>query len=154
MLVNGFIKSIEIWIPIDAMNKELNINGNITKPSLPCPNKNSRVLTLSLNSTIKMKQITDIKVETNYLTGAVTMGITKQLTDTKILVNDLEIVMHNRHISNLDDDKLEESLLMPSSITLIHDQLRYPDQKYDVTNISVQIDPLELRVGFREIDNF
>jgi predicted DNA-binding protein (UPF0251 family) len=137
MLVNGFIKSIEIWIPLDAKNK------------------NSRVLTLSLNSTIKMKQNSEIIVQTSNLTGMVTRNeITKQLTDTKILVNDLEIVMHNRHIKNLDDEELEESLLMPSSITLIHDQLVYPPEEYDVTNISVQIDPLELRVGFREIDNF
>lgn len=137
MHVNGVIKSIEIWIPLDAKDE------------------NSRVLTLSLSSTIKMKQVSETIIQTNNLTGMIVRNeMVKKLADTKILINDLEIVMHNRHLENIEGEQNEESLLMPSSITIIHDQLAIPPQLYDATNIAIQIEPLELRVGFREVDNF
>ena len=78
----------------------------------------------------------------------------KSLTDLKCYVEKLTIIMINRHLEDIHEAEGEEVLLLPTSICIVYDQLVQPGLDSDISNVGITLEPLELKVGFREIDQF
>ena len=62
--------------------------------------------------------------------------------------------MLNKHLAEVQVSESQENLLLPSSISLGFDKLVLPHERRDVTNLAISVEPLDLKIGFREIDNF
>jgi len=88
---------------------------------------------------------------------AQTITETKELKNTrnaKVFINDLTMEMINRHLQKVLNKETKEQLLIPSSIRWVYGQMVLPQKDSDISNIEITFEPLELKVGFREIDNF
>ena len=62
--------------------------------------------------------------------------------------------MVNRHLDKVRGKTTSEDLLLPSSICIRYDQVTQPPKESDISTILVDLEPLELKLGYRELDNF
>lgn len=137
LVLEGYVHNVEIWVPLDATKHD------------------SRVLALSLSSRITFTH-NEVKTyifeeHTKTIKDLKLLSISE---DANVLVTQLTMVMHNRHLKDIQDEETTESLLLPSRINLDYDKLAKPQEDSDVTNIYAVVEPLNLKVGFREVDNF
>jgi len=133
----GTIQDLSIWIPLNS-NDEF-----------------SRVMCLSLAIQVSFRQASLTKHVINQLTKTVLEVLPeKDIQDATVSVNSFVIYMLNRHLIKIKKELDDEKLLLPSRITLVYDKLVKAQDHTSVTNIDVTVEPLDLKIGFREIDNF
>ena len=72
----------------------------------------------------------------------------------KVKVNNLILYMLNRHLLQIDQTLKNEKLLFPSKIHMVYHKEFKAQENIDTTDINISIDPLNVQVGFRELDNF
>lgn len=63
-------------------------------------------------------------------------------------------MMYNRHLLQVQEDLTNEKLLLPSRISMVYDKFFNLSKDSDITNIELTIEPFDLKVGFRELENF
>lgn len=80
--------------------------------------------------------------------------INHQTSDAKIYVTDLTMVMINKHLNEVLKKDTFEVLMIPSSICIRYDQRVEPEIDSDISTVLINFEPLELKIGFRELDNF
>ena len=115
----------------------------------------SRVLSLSFSNQISFKGTTEIKHKINEITNQlIASDVIKDQKDANVMVNQLMITMINRHLIRIQDSLTSEKLLLPSRISLWFDKFVNNPKEIDITNIEVTVEPFDMKVGFRELDNF
>ena len=133
----GKLKNFEVWIPLDSKDEY------------------SRVISLSFSNQISYKGTTQIKHKINEITNQlIESAVIKDQKDANVMMNQLMIVMVNRHLIRIQDNLTSEKLLLPSRISLWFDKFVNNPKEIDITNIEVMIEPFDMKIGFRELDNF
>ena len=122
---------------------------------LDATKNDSRVLALSLSSRITFSH-NEVKTyifeeHTKMIKDLKLLSVNE---DANVLVTQLTMVMHNRHLKDVQEEETTETLLLPSRINLDYDKLARPQEDSDITNIYAMVEPLNLKIGFREVDNF
>lgn len=131
------LNNFEIWMPLDSTDEY------------------SRVLSLSFSNQISFKGTTEIKHKINEITNQlIASDVIKDQKDANVMVNQLMITMINRHLIRIQDSLTSEKLLLPSRISLWFDKFVNNPKEIDITNIEVTVEPFDMKVGFRELDNF
>lgn len=123
---------------------------------LDARDKNSRAMSFSLMTAINYRKES---LELDYLDLK-----SKQIMSTKtelcredaiVTLNQLQILMINRHLLiNDEDEPTVEKLVEPSRITLSYDNLLKDGGLKTWMSVDLQIEPFELKVGFREVEFF
>lgn len=78
----------------------------------------------------------------------------KDTQDATIQINNLVIYMLNRHLIPIKGELNDEKLLQPTRISLVYDKQYKSQEHKDITNIQLTIEPFDLKLGFREVENF
>lgn len=137
MEVQGTIDNIETWVPLDARNEK------------------SRVLSLSFCTDVSYKQDQYYKHLKDENSKKVTQEIlAMSCEDATVLVNHLTMLMYNRHLQEVQEELTQEKLLLPTRISLMYDKLVKTSKDLEIMNLELIVEPIDLKVGFREIDNF
>jgi hypothetical protein len=137
MDVKGKLSNIELWIPLDSMNQF------------------SRVLSLGLSTHLGYRAGTSVRHQINEITNEmIESKLMKSQEDANVVITQLCISMLNRHLLEVQDDLTSEKILLPSRIDLSYDKFINTPQETDITNIDITIEPIDMKVGFRELDNF
>ena len=133
----GTIENVELWVPINPKDEH------------------SRVLSLSLSSKINFRDEKVTVTKLNVLSmRIVSTEIESEQQDANILINRFKMVMINRHLNEIKGKETQEQLLLPTRISLIYDKTVNLSINSDIQNIFAIIEPLDLKVGIREIINF
>jgi len=133
----GSLNNLEIWMPLDSTYEY------------------SRVISLSFSNQISFKSTTQTRHKINEITNhLIESVVVKDQKDANVMINQLMITMINRHLIKIQGDLTSEKLLLPSRIGLCFDKFVNNPKEIDITNIEVTIEPFDLKVGFRELDNF
>lgn len=137
MAIEGLIQNIDLWIPLDAKDQD------------------SRVLSLSFVIPIIFRMSDDALKITEVESKIVTSNeIKRQVQDGTIQVKNITMIMINRHLEDAKDEDKIEKLLHPFDIHCTIDNMNLPINHTNVMNINVSVDPIDLTIGFREVDNF
>lgn len=137
MNVKGKLANFEIWVPLDSMNQF------------------SRVLSLGLSTHLGYRVATSISHKINAITSEmIESKLMKSQQDANVVITQLCISMINRHLLEVQDDLTSEKILLPSRIDLSYDKFINAQKETDITNVEITIEPIDLKVGFRELDNF
>lgn len=134
----GTIENVELWVPINSKDD------------------NSRVLSLSLSSKINFRDEKVTVHKFNVLPmKLVSSEVESEQQEANILVNRLQMVMINRHLIEAKKGKeSQEQVLLPTRLSLIYDKSIKLKDNSEIQNIFVIIEPLDIKVGIREIINF
>jgi hypothetical protein len=96
-----------------------------------------------------------IKHKINEITCQIVESILhKDQQDANVMINQLTIMMYNRHLLQVQEELSSEKLLLPSRVSLVYDRFFNLFKDSDITNMELTIEPFDLKVGFRELDNF
>ena len=137
MSAKGKLANFEIWVPLNSTNQY------------------SRVLSLGLSMHVGYRASTHIRHKINEITSEmIESKLIKNQQDVNVVITQLCISMINRHLLEVQDDLTIEKILLPCRIDLIYDKFVNTPKETDVTNIEVTIEPIDVKVGFRELDNF
>ena len=137
MNAKGRLKNFEIWIPLDSTDEY------------------SRVLSLSLSLQVSYKTTSLVKHRINeILNQLIDSTLHKDQRDASVMINQFMIIMYNRHLLQVQDDLTSEKLLLPSRISMVYDKFFNLSKDSDITNIEMTIEPFDMKVGFRELENF
>ena len=137
MNAKGRLKNFEMWIPLDSTDEY------------------SRVLSLSLSLQVSYKTTSLVKHRINeILNQLIDSTLHKDQQDASVMINQFMIIMYNRHLLQVQDDLTTEKLLLPSRISMIYDKFFNLAKDSDITNIEMTIEPFDMKVGFRELENF
>ena len=74
--------------------------------------------------------------------------------DASVMISQFMIIMYNRHFLQVQDDLTSEKLLLPSRISMVYDKFFNLSKNSDITNIEMTLEPFDMKVGFRELENF
>lgn len=133
----GTIENVELWVPINSLDE------------------NSRVLSLSLSSKINYRDEKVTVHKLNVLTSRIiSTDIENEQQEAHILVNRFQMIMINRHLNEVKGKESQEQVLLPTRLSLIYDKSIKLKDHSDVQNILAAIEPLDIKVGIREIINF
>lgn len=133
----GRLSNFEIWLPLDSKTSH------------------SRVFALNLSSHVGFKGSNLTAHKINEITNEVIESvIQKDQQDANVVITQLSISMINRHLISVQGDLTSEKILLPSRIGLSYDKYLNTPNDSDVTNIEMTIEPIDLKVGFRELNNF
>lgn len=137
MSAKGRLKNFEVWVPLDSLNEF------------------SRVLALAFSMQLNFKDAKMIKHKVNDITSEIMESkLIKELMDANLMVNQFSLMMLNRHLMEVQGNLTNECIILPSRIGVIFDKFVNSNKNSDVTNVEVNIEPFDMKVGFREIDNF
>jgi hypothetical protein len=137
MNAKGRLSNFELWVPLDSTKED------------------SRVLSLSLSSHVGFKGSNITRHKINEITNEIIESVVqKDQQDANVVLTQLSISMINRHLLRIQSDLTSEKILLPSRIGLSYDKFLSASNDSDVTNIEVNIEPIDMKVGFRELNNF
>lgn len=133
----GKLKNFEIWVPLDSKDEY------------------SRVLSMSFSNQISFKRSQQVRHTINEITSQLVESIVlRDQQDANVMINQLTIMMYNRHLLGVQADLTHEKLLLPSRISLVFDKYANSQKETDTTNVEITIEPFDMKVGFRELENF
>ena len=113
------------------------------------------MLSYSLGADVRMRTVSQMLTKFDKFKQILVMEIMENSeTDAKVYVNNLRMVMVNRHLDKVMGKTTSEDLLLPSSICIRYDQVTHPPKESDISTFLVDFEPLELKLGYRELDNF
>ncbi|CAI2359786.1 unnamed protein product [Moneuplotes crassus] len=137
MSARGKLCNFDIWVPLDSLDKH------------------SRVLSLELSSHVGYRASTFTRHKINEITSEmIESKLIRNQQDANVVVTQLCISMINRHLLEIQGELTQEKILLPTRIDLSYDKFLHTLKETDITNIEIVIEPIDLKVGFREIDNF
>ena len=137
MNAKGKLENFEIWIPLDSMDEY------------------SRVFSLSFSNQISYKSTSLTSYKINEITSQIVeTQIIKNQTDANVLLNNMMMSMVNRHLLSVQEELTTEKLLLPSRISIVYDNLNNVPKEINITNTEMTIEPFDMKVGFRELEDF
>jgi len=137
MNAKGKLENFEIWIPLDSMDEF------------------SRVFSLSFSNQISYKGTSLTSYKINEITSQIVeTQIIKNQTDANVLLNNMMMSMVNRHLLSVQEELTTEKLLLPSRISIVYDNLNNVPKEINITNTEMTIEPFDMKVGFRELEDF
>ena len=137
MNARGKLENFDIWIPLDSKDEF------------------SRVFSLSFSNQISYKGTSLTSYKINEVTSQIVdTQLIKNQTDANLLINNMQIIMVNRHLLGVQKELTTEKLLLPSRISIVYDNLNNVPKETNITNTEMTIEPFDMKVGFRELENF
>jgi len=137
MNAKGKLANFDIWVPLDSVDRY------------------SRVISLGLSSHVGYRASSLTKHKINEITmEMIESKLMKNQQDANVVITQLCISMINRHLLQVQEELTSEKILLPSRIDLSYDKFFNSNKETDVSNVELMIEPIDLKIGFREIDNF